>query len=119
MRPLRLGPFGASRVLLAAAVAAAALLAAVAASSALLATGDEPRLQTSATSTLPYFQDVGEGSVHAANVEQAGRLGIVVGTSVASTTADGVTARTFSPSEPVSRAQMATFLVRFHAALTT
>ena len=112
MRPLRLGPFGASRVLLAAAVAAAALLAAVAAASALLPIRDDTKLQTAATSTLPYFRDVDEGSVHAHNIERVGRLGISVGTSVATTTADGVTARTFSPSESVSRGQMATFLSR-------
>ena len=112
MRYLPLGSVGVSRVLVAAAGAAAVVLAAGAAAAALLAVGDGTKLQTAATSTLPYFQDVDEGSVHAANIERAGELGIAVGTSVSSSTADGVTTRTFSPSEPVSRGQMATFLTR-------
>ena len=48
------------------------------------------------------FDDVASGSTHAAGIDCASALGITAGT------AD----RTFSPSEPVTRAQMATFLAR-------
>ena len=57
----------------------------------------------------PPFSDVAEDSPHAAGINCMAALGVAAGTT------DG----TFLPSEPVSRAQMATFLVRFHAALTT
>ena len=112
MRSLHFGAVGVSKVFVAAAGAAAVVLAAGAAAAALLAVGDGTKLQTAATSTLPYFHDVDEGSVHAANIERAGDLGIAAGTSVSPTTDDGVTTRTFSPSEPVTRGQMATFLTR-------
>ena len=59
----------------------------------------------SATSTPPMFEDfedVDEGSVHAKSIETVTRLRITAGTSAA----------TFSPSEPVTRAQMATFTTR-------
>ena len=48
------------------------------------------------------FADVASGSTHAAGIDCAAALGVTAGT------AD----RTFSPSEPVTRAQMATFLAR-------
>ena len=50
----------------------------------------------------PEFADVDEESAHAQSIEKAAALGITAGT----------TDRTFSPSEPVTRAQMATFLAR-------
>lgn len=56
----------------------------------------------------PVFEDVDEGSAHAKSIETITRLRITVGT----------TATTFSPSEPVTRAQMATFLTRFYEAFT-
>lgn len=112
MRSLHFGAVGVSKVFVAAAGAAAVVLAAGAAAAALLAVGDGTKLQTAATSTLPYFHDVDEGSVHAANIERAGDLGIAAGTSVSPPTDDGVTTRTFSPSEPVTRGQMATFMAR-------
>lgn len=142
MRALLFGPAGWSKILVAAVGAAAVVVAAGAAALALLSVGDGHKLQTAAvlsgsdvstggdiggngggsdvgiklqtaaTSTLPYFQDVSDRSVHAANIERAGRLGIASGTSVASTRPDGYTARTFSPSEMLSKAQIATFLTR-------
>lgn len=67
---------------------------------------------SSATPTPPYvppvFEDVPEGSAHAEGIATVARLRITVGTS----------ATTFSPSESVTRAQMATFLTRFYQALT-
>ena len=57
----------------------------------------------------PPFSDVAEDSPHAAGINCMAALGVAAGT----------TAGTFLPSEPVSRAQMATFLVRFYVALTT
>ena len=50
----------------------------------------------------PEFADVDEGSVHAESIEEVAVLGITSGTS----------ATMFSPSEPVSRAQMASFVAR-------
>ena len=50
----------------------------------------------------PEFADVDEGSVHAESIEQVAALGITTGT----------TATTFSPSDTVTRAQMATFVTR-------
>ena len=50
----------------------------------------------------PEFADVDEGSVHAESIEEVAALGITSGT----------TATMFSPSEPVSRAQMASFVAR-------
>ena len=50
----------------------------------------------------PEFADVDEDSVHAESIERAAALGITAGT----------TATTFSPSDTVTRAQMATFLAR-------
>ena len=50
----------------------------------------------------PEFADVDEDSVHAESIKKVAALGITVGT----------TATTFSPSEPVTRAQMATFVAR-------
>ena len=50
----------------------------------------------------PEFTDVDEDSVHAQSIEEVAMLGITSGTSE----------RMFSPSEPVTRAQMATFLAR-------
>ena len=57
----------------------------------------------------PPFSDVAEDSPHAAGINCMAALGVAAGT----------TAGTFLPSEPVSRGQMATFLVRFYVALTT
>ena len=60
---------------------------------------------SSATSTPPMFEDfrdVDGNSVHAESIETITRLRITTGTSAA----------TFSPSAPVSRAQMATFAAR-------
>ena len=54
------------------------------------------------TAGPPEFTDVDEDSVHAESIEEVAALGITAGTS----------ATTFSPSAPVSRAQMATFLAR-------
>ena len=54
------------------------------------------------------FDDVPAGSAHAADIDCIAALGITSGT----------TAETFSPSDTVTRAQMATFLARFHEALT-
>ena len=50
----------------------------------------------------PEFADVDEDSVHAESIEEVAALGITSGT----------TATMFSPSEPVTRAQMATFVAR-------
>ena len=50
----------------------------------------------------PEFADVDEGSVHAQSIEKVAALGITSGT----------TATTFSPSDTVTRAQMATFVAR-------
>ena len=50
----------------------------------------------------PEFADVDEGSVHAQSIEKVAALGITLGT----------TATTFSPSDTVARAQMATFVAR-------
>ena len=50
----------------------------------------------------PEFADVDEGSVHAESIEEVAALGITSGT----------TATMFSPSESVSRAQMASFVAR-------
>ena len=50
----------------------------------------------------PEFADVDEDSVHAGSIERAAALGITAGT----------TATTFSPSDTVTRAQMATFVAR-------
>lgn len=136
MRALLFGPAGWSKILVAAVGVAAVVVAAGAAALALLSMGDGAKLQTAAistggdiggggaggdfgtklqtaaTSTLPYFQDVDERSVHAANIERAGRLGIATGTSVASTRSDGYTVRTFSSSETLTKAQITTFLRR-------
>ena len=54
------------------------------------------------------FDDVPAGSTHAAGIDCIAALGITRGT----------TAGTFSPSDTITRAQMATFLARFHGALT-
>ena len=54
------------------------------------------------TSGASSFADVASGSTHAAGIDCTSALGIAAGT------AD----RTFSPTEPVTRAQMATFLAR-------
>ena len=54
------------------------------------------------------FDDVPAGSTHAAGIGCMSALGIARGA------VDG----TFSPSATVTRAQMATFLARFHGALT-
>ncbi len=54
------------------------------------------------------FTDVAAGSTHAAGIDCISALGITRGT----------TATTFSPSQTVTRAQMATFLARFYSALT-
>ena len=54
------------------------------------------------TSGASSFADVASGSTHAAGIDCTSALGITAGT------AD----RTFSPTEPVTRAQMATFLAR-------
>ena len=50
----------------------------------------------------PEFADVDEGSVHAQSIEKVAALGITSGT----------TPTTFSPSDTVTRAQMATFVAR-------
>ena len=50
----------------------------------------------------PEFSDVDEDSAHAESIKTAAALGITAGT----------TATTFSPSDTVTRAQMATFLAR-------
>ena len=55
------------------------------------------------------FTDVAAGSTHAASINCISALRITTGTS----------ATTFSPSQTVTRAQMATFLTRFYSALTT
>ena len=55
-----------------------------------------------------FFDDVASGSTHAAGIACMAALGITRGTA----------AGTFSPSDTVTRAQMATFLARFHEALT-
>ena len=55
-----------------------------------------------------FFDDVPADSAHAAGIACMAALGITRGT------ASG----TFSPAETVTRAQMATFLARFHEALT-
>ena len=54
------------------------------------------------------FDDVASGSAHVAGIGCMSALGVVRGT----------TTGTFSPSNTVTRAEMATFLVRFHQALT-
>lgn len=54
------------------------------------------------------FDDVASGLTHAFGIDCMSALGV----------ARGTTATTFSPSQPVTRAQMATFLARFHQALT-
>ena len=54
------------------------------------------------------FDDVPAGSAHAADIDCIAALGITRGT----------TAETFSPSDTVTRAQMAILLARFHEALT-
>ena len=58
------------------------------------------------TAGVLFFDDVASGSTHAAGIDCVSALGITSGT------AD----RTFSPSEPVTRAQMAAFLARAWAA---
>ena len=63
---------------------------------------DEPEEPTEPEPEPIEFADVDEESVHAQSIEKAAALGITSGT----------TATTFSPSEPVTRAQMATFLAR-------
>ena len=63
---------------------------------------DEPEEPAEPEPELPEFADVDEGSVHAESIEKAAALGITSGT----------TATTFSPSDAVTRAQMATFLTR-------
>ena len=60
------------------------------------------------TSGAASFDDVPAGSAHAASIDCISALGITRGTA----------AGTFSPSDPVTRAQMATFLTRFYEALT-
>lgn len=54
------------------------------------------------------FDDVAAGSTHAESIGCLAALGITRGTA----------AGMFSPSATVTRAQMATFLARFHEALT-
>ena len=63
---------------------------------------DEPEEPTEPEPEPPEFADVDEDSVHAEHIEEVAALGITAGT----------TATTFSPSESVSRGQMATFLTR-------
>ncbi len=70
---------------------------------------DEPEEPAEPEPEPIEFADVDEGSVHAESIEKVAALGITSGT------AD----RTFSPSDAVTRAQMATFLARFHEALTS
>ena len=53
------------------------------------------------------FTDVPAGSLHAASIDCISALGIT----------RGATATTFSPSQAVTRGQMASFLARFHKAL--
>ena len=55
-----------------------------------------------------FFDDVPAGSAHAASIACMAAQGITRGTAPS----------TFSPSNTVTRAQMATFLARFHEALT-
>jgi len=61
------------------------------------------------TSGALSFSDVSESSTHADNIDCMSALGITRGT----------TATTFSPGLPVTRGQMASFLARFHQALTS
>ena len=56
----------------------------------------------------PEFADVDEGSVHAESIGCIAALGITRGTA----------AGMFSPSDTVTRAQMASFLTRFYEQLT-
>ncbi len=64
--------------------------------------------ECSSAAASAFFDDVPADSVHAAGIGCMAALGITRGT------ASG----TFSPSDTVTRAQMATFLARFHQALT-
>ena len=93
--------------LLVVAVAVAALVYTSASSSTNVPNGSAYLADSSsATPTPPYippvFEDVPEGSAHAEGIATVARLRITVGTS----------ATTFSPSESVTRAQMATFMAR-------
>ena len=63
----------------------------------------------SAAAAGAFFDDVPADSTHAAGIGCMAALGITRGTG----------AGTFAPSDAVTRAQMATFLARFHEALTT
>ncbi len=63
---------------------------------------DDPEPPEPPPAPAPEFADVDEGSVHAESIEEVAALGITSGTS----------ATMFSPSEPVSRAQMASFVAR-------
>lgn len=64
---------------------------------------DEPTEPEEASSPPPpVFEDVSAVSVHAESIKELSVLGIVTGT----------TATTFSPDQPVTRAQTATFLTR-------
>ena len=60
------------------------------------------------SSGAAYFDDVAAGSTHAGSIDCVSALGVARGTAE----------RMFSPSDTVTRAQMATFLARFHEALT-
>ena len=62
----------------------------------------EPEEAPAPTPPPPVFEDVIAVSVHAESIKQLSVLGIATGT----------TATTFSPDQPVTRAQMATFLTR-------
>ena len=63
---------------------------------------EEPQGPAEPEPEPPEFEDVDEDSVHAESIEEVAALGITSGT----------TATMFSPSEPVSRAQMASFVAR-------
>ena len=65
--------------------------------------------ECSADAAGAFFDDVPADSTHAAGIGCIAALGITRGTA----------AGTFSPSDTLTRAQMATFLARFHEALTT
>ena len=64
--------------------------------------------ECSTAAASAFFDDVAADSTHAAGIGCVAALEITRGTA----------AGTFSPSDTVTRAQMATFLARFHAALT-